>query len=52
MEQKQRAAQKQADATGSTAVVSEDEEDIGPLDVLKLQVQQLHTMEMYLLQHF
>lgn len=39
MEQKQRTAQKQPDlATGTTADVSEDEEDAGPLDVLKLQV--------------
>lgn len=40
MEQKQRSAQKQvqAEVTGTTADVSEDEEDAGPLDVLKLQV--------------
>lgn len=38
MEQRQRTAQKPADATGSTTVASDDEEDAGPLDVLKLQV--------------
>lgn len=40
MEQKQRTAQKQADlASATTAAVSdEEEEDGGPLDVLKLQV--------------
>lgn len=40
MEQKQRSAQKQvqAEVTATTADVSEDEEDAGPLDVLKLQV--------------